>query len=169
MPNGRVFFLDKLENYTQLRTPDGYYAMSSEYDPETNTAVPLTYETNAFCSGGTFLADGSVISVGGNAALLWLDPNIGDGFTAIRHLTRSSTDDTANGAGWVESANNKLASARWYASAQTVSQTSLLIGRIVTDSSSCDMSQERRAESSGPSLQGYASARKTNAKAYANR
>jgi hypothetical protein len=119
MENGRVFFLDKLENYTQLRTADGYYAMSSEYDPETNTVVPLKYMTNAFCSGGTFLADGRCISVGGNAPLTWLDPNIEDGFTAIRYLSRSSTDASLNGQDWSEP-GNKLASARWYATAQTL-------------------------------------------------
>ena len=119
MPNGHVFFLDKLENYTQLRTPDGYYAMSSEYDPDTNTVVHLSYSTNAFCSGGTFLADGRVISVGGNAPLPWLDPNIGDGFDAIRYLQRSPSDASFDGQSWSEP-GNKLASDRWYATAQTL-------------------------------------------------
>ncbi|KAK8907762.1 hypothetical protein QC760_003645 [Botrytis cinerea] len=78
MPNGRVMFLDKLENYTQLKLPNGYYAMSSEYDPATNAvATPLAYKTNAFCSGGTFLADGRVVSLGGNAPLDWLDQTLG--------------------------------------------------------------------------------------------
>jgi hypothetical protein len=93
--------------------------MSSEYDPQSNKAVPLAYLTNAFCSGGTFLADGRVISVGGNAPLTWLDPNIGDGFTAIRYLQRSSSDASLNGQDWKEP-GNKLASARWYATAQTM-------------------------------------------------
>ena len=119
MPNGRVFFLDKLEDYTQLRTPDGFYAMSSEYDPQTNTPVPLAYATNAFCSGGSFLPDGRVVNVGGNAPLTWLDPNIGDGFTAIRYLGRSSADASLNGQSWSEP-GNKLNSARWYATAQTM-------------------------------------------------
>ena len=44
MPNGRVIFLDKLENYTQIKLSDGYYAYSAEYDPATNTAVGLKYE-----------------------------------------------------------------------------------------------------------------------------
>ncbi len=127
LPNGRVFFLDKLENYTQLRTPNGYYAMSSEYDPQTNVAVPLTYATNAFCSGGAFLPDGSVVNVGGNAALPWVDPNIGDGFTAIRRLKRSATDASLNGMGWIEFSSNKLASARWYASAQTMPDGSVFV------------------------------------------
>lgn len=119
MPNGRVMFLDKLENYTQLRTADGYYAMSSEYDPVANVAVPLAYLTNAFCSGGCFLADGRVVSLGGNAPLLWLNPKIGDGFNAIRYLHRSSSDSSLNGQSWSEP-GNKLASNRWYATAQTL-------------------------------------------------
>jgi hypothetical protein len=97
MPNGRVMFLDKLENYTQLKTADGFYAMSSEYDPATNKVVPLACSTNAFCSGGTFLADGRVVSVGGNGPLTWMDPNIGDGFNAVRYLSRSATDASLNG------------------------------------------------------------------------
>jgi len=62
LANGQVFFLDKLENYTQLRTQNGYYAMSSEYNPTTNIPVALSYSTNAFCSGGAYLADGRVIN-----------------------------------------------------------------------------------------------------------
>lgn len=77
MSNGRVVFLDKLENFSQLRTPNGQYAMSSEFDanhrsPSYGQAFPLTYQTNAFCSGGTFLADGRLVNVGGNAPLTWL-------------------------------------------------------------------------------------------------
>jgi hypothetical protein len=116
---GTLLTCPRLENYTKLRTADGYFAMSSEYDPQSNKAVPLAYLTNAFCSGGTFLADGRVISVGGNAPLTWLDPNIGDGFTAIRYLQRSSSDASLNGQDWKEP-GNKLASARWYATAQTM-------------------------------------------------
>ena len=44
MPNGRVIFLDKLENYTQIKLADGYYAYSAEYDPATNKAVGLSYK-----------------------------------------------------------------------------------------------------------------------------
>ncbi|KAM3087039.1 hypothetical protein ACMFMG_001149 [Clarireedia jacksonii] len=127
MPNGRVMFLDKLENYTELTLPNGRYAMSSEYDPSTNgEAVPLSYKTNAFCSGGTFLADGRVISVGGNAPLTWLDDSIGDGFDAIRYLDRSATDASLNGQSWSEP-GNKLASARWYATAQTMGDGTIFV------------------------------------------
>jgi hypothetical protein len=126
MPNGRVFFLDKVENYTQLVLPNGQYAYSSEYDPATNKVVGLAYETNAFCSGGTFLADGRVVSFGGNAPLTFIDPTVGDGFTAIRYLQRSATDATLNGQNWAEP-GNKISSARWYATAQTLADGSIFL------------------------------------------
>lgn len=126
MPNGRVMFLDKLENYTELTLSNGHYAMSSEYNPDTNIVVPLAYKTNAFCSGGTFLPDGRVVSLGGNVPLTWLDNTIGDGFNAIRYLSRSSTDATLNGQDWSEP-GNKLASNRWYATAQTMPDGTIFV------------------------------------------
>lgn len=48
MPNGRVIFLDKVENYTQIKLSDGQYAYSAEYDPVTNTAVGLQYKVTDF-------------------------------------------------------------------------------------------------------------------------
>ena len=44
MPNGRVIFLDKVENYTQIKLGNGQYAYSAEYDLATNTAVGLQYK-----------------------------------------------------------------------------------------------------------------------------
>lgn len=118
LPNGKIFFLDKLENYSQIKTPDGSYAMSAEYDPADNKPVPLSYSTNAFCSGGTYLADGRVISVGGNAPLEFLNPKIGDGFKALRTLNRSPMDNSLDGQPWEEPPMRKLSTARWYATAQ---------------------------------------------------
>lgn len=46
MPNGRVFFLDKVENYTQIELDTGRYAYSAEYDPDTNDVVGLSYEVS---------------------------------------------------------------------------------------------------------------------------
>ncbi|KAH0536443.1 hypothetical protein FGG08_006683 [Glutinoglossum americanum] len=126
LPNGRVFFLDKIENFTQLKLPSGFYAYSSEYDPITNTAVPLAYKTNSFCAGGTFLADGSVISVGGNGPLDFIDPTVGDGFDGIRYLSRSPTDASLNGQSWSEP-GNKLSSKRWYATAQVLPDGSIFV------------------------------------------
>lgn len=118
MPNGKVFFLDKVEDRTQVKLANGRWAFSVEYDPQTNTYVPLSMDTNAFCSGGSFLADGRVVSLGGNGPLADLDPTVGDGFDGIRYLSRPA-DGSQNGQSWTEP-GNKLASARWYASVQTM-------------------------------------------------
>jgi hypothetical protein len=41
LQNGRVAFLDKVENYTQVKLENGHYAYSTEYDPATNEVVGL--------------------------------------------------------------------------------------------------------------------------------
>ena len=46
LPNGRVVFLDKVEDYTELNLPGGRFAYSAEYDPDTNTRVALAYMVN---------------------------------------------------------------------------------------------------------------------------
>ncbi|KAK9368850.1 glyoxal oxidase N-terminus-domain-containing protein [Lipomyces kononenkoae] len=126
LPNGKVVFLDKVENYTQVKLGTGYYAYSSEYDIDDNTYVPLAYKTNAFCSGGTYLANGDIISVGGNADLPWLDPTVGNGFTGIRYLKRSLLSSEYDGQAWSEP-GNKLDSARWYATAQNLANGEIFV------------------------------------------
>ncbi|KAK9491770.1 glyoxal oxidase N-terminus-domain-containing protein [Lipomyces doorenjongii] len=126
LPNGKVVFLDKVENYTQIKLGTGYYAYSSEYDIESNTYVPLAYKTNAFCSGGSYLANGDFISVGGNADLSWLDPTVGNGFTGIRYLKRSLSSSEYDGQAWSEP-GNKLDSARWYATAQNLANGEIFV------------------------------------------
>ena len=138
MPNGRVVFLDKVENYSPLHLSDGRMAFSSEFDPATSELSPLAYETNAFCSAGTFLADGRVVSLGGNDPLPYFDPTVLGGFDGIRYLERSATDQSLDGTSWSEP-GNKLASNRWYASAQTMSDGSVFVasgsltGLVITD------------------------------------
>jgi hypothetical protein len=126
LPNGRVVFLDKVENYTNVKLPNGQYAYSTEYDPATNKYTPLAYKTNAFCAGGSFLADGRFISLGGNAPLDFIDPTVGDGFDAIRYLSRSSSDASLNGQDWSEP-GNKLSTKRWYPSVQTLPDGRLFV------------------------------------------
>ena len=126
MPNGKVFFLDKVEKYTQLKLPNGRWAFSAEYDPKTLKVTPLAYKTNAFCSGGAFLADGRMVSIGGNAPLEDVDPTVGDGFTAIRYLSRSASNPGLDGQSWSEP-GNKIDSPRWYASVQTMPDGSLFV------------------------------------------
>jgi hypothetical protein len=126
LPNGKVMFLDKVEDYTQLKLANGQFAYSSEYDPQGNAAVPLAYKTNAFCAGGAFLADGRMLSVGGNAPLDWLDPTVGDGFRGLRYLTRYARDASADGQDWSEP-GIQLNTARWYPSVQTMPDGTIFV------------------------------------------
>jgi hypothetical protein len=126
MQNGKVVFLDKVENYTELKLANGQYAYSSEYDPTTQKLAPLAYKTNAFCSGGIFLADGRFVSVGGNAPLDFIDPTVGDGFKGIRFLKRSATDASLDGKAWSEP-GSQLNTARWYASVQIMPNNQIFV------------------------------------------
>ncbi|KAK5114626.1 hypothetical protein LTR62_002198 [Meristemomyces frigidus] len=126
LPNGHVVFLDKIENITNAKLPNGEYAYSTAYNPETNTFIPLAYKTNAFCSGGSFLPDGTLLNIGGNAPLTWLDPTIGNGFQAIRYLQRSATDSSLDAQPWSEP-GNQLNTARWYPSCQTLPDGSIFV------------------------------------------
>lgn len=56
----------------------------------------------------------------------FIDPTVGDGFDAIRYLTRSSSDASLNGQSWSEP-GNKLASKRWYASAQILADGTVFV------------------------------------------
>lgn len=51
---------------------------------------------------------------------------MGDGFKAIRYLRRSATDASLNGQAWSEP-GNKINTARWYASVQTMPDKTLFV------------------------------------------
>ncbi|KAI5201489.1 galactose oxidase [Aureobasidium subglaciale] len=126
LPNGKVVFLDKVENYTNIKLPNGQYAYSTEYDPVTNKYTALAYKTNAFCAGGSFLPNGDFMSLGGNGPLDFIDTTVGDGFDGIRYLSRSSSDASLDGQDWKEP-GNKLNTKRWYASVQTMPDGRLFV------------------------------------------
>ncbi|QGA21118.1 hypothetical protein EYB26_008828 [Talaromyces marneffei] len=125
MPNGNVVFVDKVENYTQLVLDNGQYAYSAEYNLTTNTAHGLALNTNAFCSGGSFLADGRLASIGGNGPLPEIDSTVGDGFQGIRYLGRGVYyDDLYDN--WYEP-GHLLSTPRWYASVQMLQDNRLFV------------------------------------------
>lgn len=125
LPNGKVIFLDKVENYTKLILGNGRHAYAAEWDPSTKKLVPIAMKTNPFCSGGAFLRDGSLLSIGGNGPLGWIDPTVNDGFKGIRVLRRSIPDRSLDGDNFDELGN--LSTSRWYASAQTLADGSVFV------------------------------------------
>ena len=121
LSNGKVAFLDKVEDRNHVVQANSSAAYSVVFDPVTKAIKPLTAVTNPFCCAGAFLPDGRLISLGGNGPLA-LDPNVFDGFDAIRYLDAEGTQN-----GWDEP-GNKLSTRRWYASAQVMpdSKSSLI-------------------------------------------
>lgn len=124
LPSGNVVFLDKLENYTEATLDNGRYAYSTIYNPDTHELRPQRVPSNAFCCGGAFLADGTLVTMGGNGPLTWLDDSVTDGFDALRYL---APDTSGPNADWVEYNNVKIFSKRWYASVQTLSDGKVFI------------------------------------------
>ena len=91
-PEGMVLFLDKIETWTLLKLPNDRFAYSSLYDPIKKTPQPISVATNPFCCGGSFLADGRLVTVGGNGPLPWVDDSIKNGFDAIRWFSTGGSD-----------------------------------------------------------------------------
>lgn len=83
-PDGNVVFLDKIETSTLIKLANGRFAFSSLYNPSSKTVKPISVTTNPFCCGGSFLADGTLVTVGGNGPLPWVDDSILNGLDAIR-------------------------------------------------------------------------------------
>ena len=113
LSNGKLAFLDKVEDRNKVFQQNGSAAYCCVYDPDTNDVKPLSAVTNPFCCAGAFLSDGRLITIGGNGPLD-LDPNVFDGFDAIRYLDAEGTQN-----GWDEP-GHKLSGKRWYASAQVM-------------------------------------------------
>lgn len=124
LPTGNVVFLDKLENYTEVRFDDGRYAYSVIFNPGTHELQPQRLQSNAFCCGGGFLADGTLMTMGGNGPLPWLDDSIDDGFDALRYLYPHTY---THGGDWIEYDDVKMYSRRWYASVQTLSDGTVFV------------------------------------------
>ena len=146
LPNAKVLFLDKVENFTKLLLSSGQHAYASEWDPTTKRMVPLTMKTNPFCSGGAFTRDGTLLSIGGNGPLTAIDPTVADGFRGIRALQRSITSSSLDGRSFDELGN--LSTSRWYPSTQTLSD-----GRIFVASGSLNGLDPTRARNNNPTYE----------------
>jgi Glyoxal oxidase N-terminus len=120
LANGKLAFLDKVEDRNKVFLSNGSAAYCCTYDPVTNDIKPLSAVTNPFCCAGAFLSDGRLVTLGGNGPL-GMDPNVFDGFDAIRYLDAEGTQD-----GWNEP-GNKLSSKRWYATAQVMADGKSLV------------------------------------------
>ena len=94
------------------------------------------------------MANERLINLGGNGPLTNIDPTVGDGFNAIRYLSRARTSPGEEaGQSWTEP-GNKLASARWYATAQTLGD-----GRVFVASGSLNGLNPTVKENNNPTYE----------------
>ncbi|EIN04691.1 DUF1929-domain-containing protein [Punctularia strigosozonata HHB-11173 SS5] len=148
----KVYILDKVEgNAAQI---NGHPAWASIYDIASRKATAMDVTTNAFCSSGMHLPNGSFVTFGGNGAIgpggnigslrnnagsgAWDDTYMDvDGTKSIRILNPCSSatinaDQTVlNGnasCGWYDDPNVlSMQSQRWYSTAEALADGSIVI------------------------------------------
>jgi len=144
----KVYILDKAEgNSAQI---NGHPAFGAVYDIASRTATVMDIKTNAFCSSGMHLPNGSYITLGGNGAIGpggnisdQVDPNSGgtigtfstvyqdsDGGKSIRLLNpcTGSFDPTSSQCSWYDDPTVlSMQSRRWYSTAEPMADGTIAI------------------------------------------
>jgi len=117
-----VLIIDKVE-HNPLKI-NGRPAWAALYNIETHQVVPLSLKTNSFCAGGSFLSNGTLLSLGGNAPEFG-KTEFGDanGLQSIRFYTPCDDGNCAIN----EYDSIKMTSARWYPTSVRLPDGSVMI------------------------------------------
>lgn len=110
----QALILDKVQHNPLMF--NGHNAWSTIYSLVTNTVRPVSLLTNSFCAGGSFLGNGTLVSVGGNVVAPEV-PGDGDGNGAqgLRLFDPSSCADDAPACAFYEDPSRiHITSSRWY-------------------------------------------------------
>ncbi|CAG8479395.1 4059_t:CDS:2, partial [Cetraspora pellucida] len=113
----KIIIIDKVQN-NSLALTDGRPASSVEYDLNTGSKRLLPLKTNTFCSAGSYLGDGTLLSTGGAENKKSYD----EGFTSLRTIT--PCDDGS--CQWKEDPKG-MSTNRWYPTATSLSDGSVFI------------------------------------------
>jgi hypothetical protein len=90
----------------------------------TGKVTALDAQTNSFCAGGSWLSNGSMVSVGGNPRVNAASYYNANGITAVRIFPKCDN----SGCKLVEDTKNvRLASARWYPGTVRLQDGSVMI------------------------------------------
>ncbi|KAF8319285.1 copper radical oxidase [Clavulina sp. PMI_390] len=121
-----AIILDKVEH--NLLDINGHPAWGALYDLQANTLRSLNVKSNSFCAGGTWLSNGTLLSIGGNPVVesKTASADFGDvnGLQAIRMF--NPCDDGS--CDILEAPNQiRMASPRWYNSATRLDDGSVMI------------------------------------------
>lgn len=123
-----VIIIDKVQH--NPLTINGHPAWSTLYNLDTHEVNPLNMQSNSFCAGGTFLRNGTLISVGGNPVVEdhTSAADFGDvsGLQAIRLFERCDTD--VRNCQMAEYHDRiRMSSPRWYATTIRLNDGSAMI------------------------------------------
>lgn len=118
----------------------GHPAYGAIYRFSDNSVRPLHVNTNSFCAGGTFLANGTMLSIGGNAVQLQSTYNDSDGRQSIRFYDPCPTVETCDV--YDNPAVRYLKAGRWYPTTMRFFDGSaLIIGGMADQGYSCVLSR----------------------------
>lgn len=113
-PNtNRIVFSDRQQNYETLNYNGIPHYFAVRLGLDDNKLIPVSQITNAFCSGGAWLQNNTLVMVGGHETIEMNPGNLKDGIDGIR-LLYTDVDGTTN---FFESDDFKLTKGRWYPTA----------------------------------------------------
>ncbi|XP_006462814.1 hypothetical protein AGABI2DRAFT_179427 [Agaricus bisporus var. bisporus H97] len=116
-----VFFDRATDNPLHI---DGHPAWGALWNLETNTASPLNVTTDAFCATGSFLSNGTMVSIGGHTPAI---PEAKDGRNGLR-IWEPCDDPNGEGCGLFEDPKTlHMAETRWYATSLRMFDGSIMI------------------------------------------
>lgn len=124
-----AIIIDKVEH--NPLTVNGHPAWGALYNLNTHSVKALDVKSNSFCAGGTFLSNGTLISVGGNPVVTdktaAADFGDVDGLQAVR-LFHPCDSDAVDGCEIYENHDRiRMASPRWYNTVIRISDGSAMI------------------------------------------
>ncbi len=124
-----VMIIDKVEH--NPLTINGHPAWAALYNLDTDKVTPLNMQSNSFCAGGTFLRNGTLLSVGGNPVVedLTSAADFGDmnGLQSIRIFEPCNAGHVENCSIVEYHDRIRMASSRWYTTAIRLSDGSAMI------------------------------------------
>jgi len=119
-----AIIIDKME-HNPLNT-SGHGAWGALYDLHTDEVQPLEMKSNSFCAGGTFLSNGTLLSIGGNG----VDRSGFDGINGLQAIRLFQPCDSDSGRKceiYEDPSRIHMASPRWYSTAVRLDDGSAII------------------------------------------
>ncbi|RUS16378.1 glyoxal oxidase N-terminus-domain-containing protein [Endogone sp. FLAS-F59071] len=114
--------LQQIAQWNEARFDSGKYAWSAEYDIVDNSYRALKLDTNSFCSGGGFLANGTLINTGG-AERRGRNITALAGWKSIR-VFKPCMNQTCE---WAEYPTQHMGDNRWYPTVEQLPDGTLFI------------------------------------------